>query len=64
MTQEEADKIAKAVETVDTNCISCARDLCDELNDKALGFEWGVIEWIKENGYGDWKVVAKPCASP
>jgi hypothetical protein len=64
MTQDEADKIAKAVETVDDNCESCARNLCDELNDLALGFTWKVVEWTKDDGYHGWKVTAEPCASP
>lgn len=38
MTQDEADKIAKAIGTVDHACATCVVNLCEVLNTLDLGF--------------------------
>lgn len=52
MTQEEADKLAAAIRTVDGGCSVCVSNLCERLNAMGFGFIWTVD--------GDEDVVEQP----
>jgi hypothetical protein len=44
MTQDEANAIARVIETADGGCDVCIRRLCDELNAADLDFEFTMID--------------------